>query len=201
MLQKEKGWSDDEIYRYTNLLKQEKSHNEQEVSTKLTLDKCDEIVDEDFSQLMHAILARYHEEQIWSDKIRSASTYGSLAALGLNLVVFILAIVLVEPWKRRRLAQTFEKKIEEMSIENTAMVEGGMTNLARHFVMQEKLLSEMIEKTTSSSSQNLKATAEGPAHVVEKLAAVTRDREVAAIFAASAILAGTIGWFARSWVV
>jgi len=51
---------------------------------------------------MCTILARYHEEQVWSDKIWP-STYGSLA-------VFVVAVVFVEPWKRISLAQTFGRR-------------------------------------------------------------------------------------------
>jgi sensitive to high expression protein 9 len=148
---------------------------------------------------MRTILARYHEEQVWSDKIRSASTYGSLAALGLNMVIFILAIIVVEPWKRRRLAQTFERKIEEMSAENTAMVEGGMKDLARHFVEQEKLLSEMIVASSKSESHLRESIKELPG-VAERIVRAAEDREIAAVFAASTATAAVIGWMARSWL-
>ena len=74
-------------------------------------------MEREFSELMKVILNRYHEEQVWSDKIRSASTYGQLTVLGLNMLVFLLAIILVEPWKRKRLAQTFERKVDEMKAE------------------------------------------------------------------------------------
>ncbi len=60
---------------------------------------------------MKGILERYHEEQVWSDKIRSVSTYGSLAVLVVNLVVFLGAIVVVEPWKRKRLVLGLEERV------------------------------------------------------------------------------------------
>jgi sensitive to high expression protein 9 len=147
---------------------------------------------------MRTILARYHEEQVWSDKIRSASTYGSLVALGLNMAIFILAIMVVEPWKRRRLAQTFEKKIEEMSVENKAMVEDEMKDLARHFVAQERLLSRAIENNSmSASAQVVGGATDVPPRAAERAA---MDRDVATAFAASMIMAGAIGWIARSWL-
>lgn len=80
---------------------------------------------------------------MWSDKIRSASSYYSLAALGLNLLVFILAILVVEPWKRRRLALTFEKRIQELSEETRQLVDGGIQNLLLHVEQQEELLNSM----------------------------------------------------------
>jgi sensitive to high expression protein 9 len=48
---------------------------------------------------MRTILARYREEQVWSDKISSPSTYGQLSVFGVNLLVFVLAIIPVESWK------------------------------------------------------------------------------------------------------
>jgi sensitive to high expression protein 9 len=39
----------------------------------------------EFSMLMCSILARYHKEQVWLDKIRSMSTYGQLVMLGVKL--------------------------------------------------------------------------------------------------------------------
>lgn len=64
-----------------------------------------------FDELMKAVMVRYHEEQIWSDRMRGMSTYGSLVVAGLNAVLFVLAILLVEPYKRRRLAETFEQRL------------------------------------------------------------------------------------------
>lgn len=74
------------------------------------------------------------------------STYGSLAALGLNLLVFILAILIVEPWKRRRLAQTFETKIEELSVENAMKLEESMKQIGGKFTEQEHLLSDILDE-------------------------------------------------------
>jgi len=117
------------------------------------------------------------------------------------MVIFILAIIIVEPWKRRRLAQTFEKKIEELSAENTTMVQGGMLNLASRFAEQEKLLSKIIENTSKSArSQVLKSTTEMPPHAAERIARVAMDRDVTASFVASMVVAGAIGWVARSWL-
>ena len=117
--------------------------NEQkQKDTKAALDKAEEDVDRGFSELsaslsaadrtptdatrrLRGILARYHEEQIWSDKvhvmhatllasyrkqIRSLSTYGTLAITGINVLVFLLALVVVEPWRRRKLVDKIEAR-------------------------------------------------------------------------------------------
>lgn len=83
------------------------------------------------SDFMQAILERYHEEQVWSDKvsfctehdlvltvktnaalsqIRAISTYGSLAITSLNVLLFIITLLLIEPWRRRRLVANVEER-------------------------------------------------------------------------------------------
>jgi len=198
LLQRKSNWTNRDVNRFPTLLQQEHQYGQEEVRAKAAAAGADDAVDREFSQLMRTILARYHEEQVWSDKIRSASTYGSLVALGLNMAIFILAIMVVEPWKRRRLAQTFEKKIEEMSVENKAMVEDEMKDLARHFVAQERLLSRAIENNSmSASAQVVGGATDVPPRAAERAA---MDRDVATAFAASMIMAGAIGWIARSWL-
>ena len=140
LLQRKSSWTDGDVGRFTTLVKQDHLYEQEELRAKTAVDESEDAVEREFSHLMRTILARYHEEQVWSDKIRSASTYGSLAALGLNMLVFIMAIIVVEPWKRRRLAQTFEKKIEEMSMENAAQLETSMQTIEDHMARQGDLL-------------------------------------------------------------
>ena len=56
---------------------------------------------------------RYHEEQIWSDKIRRASTWGTFALMGVNVLLFVVVQVGFEPWRRKRLVRGFEEKVKE----------------------------------------------------------------------------------------
>lgn len=140
LLQRKSSWTDGDVGRFTSLVRQDHLYEQEELQAKSAVNVSEDAVEREFSQLLRIILARYHEEQVWSDKIRSASTYGSLAALGLNMLVFILAIIVVEPWKRRRLAQTFETKIEEMSLENAERLETSMQVIEGHISRQEGLL-------------------------------------------------------------
>ncbi|OAQ96908.1 hypothetical protein LLEC1_07372, partial [Akanthomyces lecanii] len=56
-------------------------------------------------RLNAGILKRYHEEQIWSDRIRRASTWGTWGLVGMNFVLFVLLQFFAEPWRRRRLVR------------------------------------------------------------------------------------------------
>ncbi|KAF9561344.1 sensitive to high expression protein 9 [Agrocybe pediades] len=140
LLARKNNWIESDIARFTNLVKQDHLREQEEARAKMAVDETEAAAEKEFSQLMRLILARYHEEQVWSDKIRSASTYGSMAALALNMLVFIMAIVVVEPWKRKRLAQTFERKIEELSNENEARLGASMQSISQQLAQQEKLI-------------------------------------------------------------
>lgn len=199
LLQRKSNWTDSDVSRFTTLVRQDHQCEQEEVSAKAAVDEMEDAVEREFSQLMRTILARYHEEQVWSDKIRSASTYGSLAALGLNMLIFVMAIVVVEPWKRRRLAQTFETKIEELSVENASRLDASMTAIGRQLADQERLLFKVTQDLASSTLVEAKpetiiAGTPEPA----KVTVGRNDREVAAV-AASAFVVGVLGslWLAR----
>ncbi|KAF9778739.1 mitochondrial distribution and morphology family 33, partial [Thelephora terrestris] len=130
LLQRKHTWTDADVGRFTLLVREDHSYEQAEARAKEAAKAADEDVERELKELLRSILARYHEEQIWSDKIRSASTYGSMAALALNLLVFIMATLIVEPWKRRRLAHTFEKKVEELSGETKDLLEKEIHDLA-----------------------------------------------------------------------
>ena len=57
---------------------------------------------------------RYHEEQIWSDKIRQFSTWGTILIMCINLVLILLVQFVFEPFKRWRLVNSFEGKVKEL---------------------------------------------------------------------------------------
>jgi sensitive to high expression protein 9 len=184
-------------------VRQDHLYEQEEVRAKAAVDEMEDAVEREFSQLMRTILARYHEEQVWSDKIRSASTYGSLAALGLNMLVFVMAIVVVEPWKRRRLAQTFEKKIEELSVENAGKLDASMAAIGRQLADQERMLVEVTQDLTGKISSTIVETKpETPTIEVSpepvEVVVGRNDWELAAV-GVGAFVAGVIGslWLAR----
>jgi len=155
LLQRKNAWVDSDVLRFTNLVRQDHLHEQEESRAKAAVNETEDAVEREFSQLLRTILARYHEEQVWSDKIRSASTYGSLAALGLNMFVFILAILVVEPWKRRRLAQTFERKIEELSAENETRLDVSVQSISQQIARQGTLLEALREEVTRKAQESL----------------------------------------------
>jgi sensitive to high expression protein 9 len=197
LLQRKSTWVDSDVSRFTALVRLDHSYEQEEMRTKTGVDNAEAAVEREFNELMRSILARYHEEQVWSDKIRSASTYGSLTVLGLNLVVFIMAIVVVEPWKRKRLAQTFEKKIDDMSVHNRVIVEQEMKKLGLQLLEQRMLMREITSRHRADGMDD-----GNPEPILSsgKVAKAARDREIRVAVVVSAVAASLLGWLARSWL-
>ncbi|KIY43001.1 mitochondrial distribution and morphology family 33, partial [Fistulina hepatica ATCC 64428] len=143
LLQRKSSWTDNDVLRFTRLVREDHSLEQAEARAKCAVNDCDHAVDTEFSELTRSILARYHEEQVWSDKIRSAATYGQLAVLALNVFVFVLATVAVEPWKRRRLARTFERKVEQLGAQTEERIDAAAGDLSERLGAQEHALMEV----------------------------------------------------------
>ncbi|EJC97970.1 uncharacterized protein FOMMEDRAFT_129892 [Fomitiporia mediterranea MF3/22] len=213
LLQRKSTWTEADVMRFTQLVRADHLHSQDEARAKARVAEADAVTERQFAELMRSILSRYHEEQVWSDKIRSASTYGSLAALGLNLLVFILAIVLVEPWKRKRLVQSFERRVIELNEANQRVVEEGLKELRVHQEKQEDVLAEIraaqaLVRESGERVPTLRDEGEGvdatvtesvPGIEVERGAKSSRDRQIMALSAASAIGAGIVGFMLGSW--
>lgn len=114
LLERKHSWTDKDVADFTNLVRSDHGSRNAVTTTSEDLKQAELAVDKAFTALMQSILERYHEEQVWSDKIRSVSTWASIVALAANLIVFVGAIALVEPWKRRRLVQGLEERISGM---------------------------------------------------------------------------------------
>ncbi|BEJ15919.1 hypothetical protein CspHIS471_0505240 [Cutaneotrichosporon sp. HIS471] len=126
LLERKHSWSDQDVATFTKLVRSDHASRAAVASTNDALKTAELDVDKAFTGLMQSILERYHEEQVWSDKIRSVSTWAQVAALVANLIVFMSAIAFIEPWKRRRLVQGLEERVSGMM----GRVEGEIQGLA-----------------------------------------------------------------------
>lgn len=198
LLQRRSLWTEVDVSRFPELVRQDHLYEQEEARFKAAAVEADDAVELQFNELLRFILSRYHEEQVWSDKIRSASTYGSLAALGLNLMVFILAIILVEPWKRKKLVQSFEKRVIELNEGNHKVVEKGLDDLQSHMAIQEEALEEIRAKFASITSTQPRDSSEttsnshtpmGISQVVES----AKDRQLLILSLSGMLGAGVIG--------
>ncbi|CAL9735818.1 sensitive to high expression protein 9, mitochondrial [Monosporozyma servazzii] len=112
LLQRKNSWSSNDLERFTQLYKDDTMNSKRVEECKLKLNEIETREDQLNNDLYRAILTRYHEEQIWSDKIRRTSTWGTFILLGINICLFLILQLLLEPWKRRRLTRSFEDKVK-----------------------------------------------------------------------------------------
>ncbi|ELR03966.1 sensitivity to high expression protein she9 [Pseudogymnoascus destructans] len=111
LLARKDTWTPIDLERFTSLYRSDhgNEHAVQEATQRLA--DAERTAEQAGSRLNAAILARYHEEQIWSDKIRRMSTWGTWGLMGVNVLLFLVFQFGFEPWRRERLTKGFEDKV------------------------------------------------------------------------------------------
>lgn len=105
LLARKDTWSPTDLERFTELYRTDHVLEGEVVSAQESLTEA-EAEEQSLNQRLNAgILKRYHEEQIWSDRIRRASTWGTWGLMGMNFVLFVLLQFFAEPWRRKRLVR------------------------------------------------------------------------------------------------
>jgi len=117
--------------------------------------------------------------------------------------VFVLAIVFVEPWKRRRLTQAFERKVQELEATNLDAVTKGMNALQNRLEeQQDKVLAGLAGVTSTLSTLLVREREES---VVEGMppalafAGINLTNHDVKLIAAS-VTTGILAWAIRGWV-
>lgn len=109
LLQRKHAWAPQDLERFTELYRSDHANQHAEAEAEKNLTKAEKASEEAQAQLSHLISARYHEEQIWSDKIRRASTWGTWGLMGINICLFITVQLVIEPRKRGKMVNSFEE--------------------------------------------------------------------------------------------
>ena len=113
LLQRKHAWTPNDLERFTELYRSDHANEQGETAAQENLLTMERRAEEAAAKLSASILARYHEEQIWSDKIRRMSTWGTWGLTGVNVLLFLVFQIGVEPWRRKRLVKGFEDKVME----------------------------------------------------------------------------------------
>ncbi|KAK0391358.1 hypothetical protein NLU13_0859 [Sarocladium strictum] len=105
LLARKDGWTPTDLERFTELYRTDHVLEGEVVAAQEALTEA-EAEEQSLGQKLNAgILKRYHEEQIWSDRIRRASTWGTWGLMGMNVLLFLVLQFVAEPWKRKRLVR------------------------------------------------------------------------------------------------
>ncbi|KAI6464051.1 hypothetical protein MCOR17_005470 [Pyricularia oryzae] len=106
LLARKDGWSPLDLERFTTLYRQD---HQLETEAQRAARELTEAEDDEArlsAALTNGIMRRYHEEQVWSDRIRRASTWGTWGLMGVNILLFLVLQFVAEPWRRRRLVRS-----------------------------------------------------------------------------------------------
>lgn len=129
LLQRKHAWTPDDLERFTALYRSDHANEQSESAAQEKLLSMERKAEEAAAQLSKSILARYHEEQIWSDKIRRMSTWGTWGLMGVNVLLFLVFQIGVEPWRRKRLVKGFEDKVMEALDREGAVAGAGVVQV------------------------------------------------------------------------
>ncbi|KDN67221.1 putative She9/Mdm33 family protein [Colletotrichum sublineola] len=152
LLARKEMWSPTDLERFTQLYRQDHSLEQEVAAAAEALTDAEHAEQALGQQLNAGILKRYHEEQIWSDRIRRASTWGTWGLMGVNVLLFIVLQFVAEPWKRRRLVLGVVE-------EEKAVLEGVTAELAA-------LKAALAQKEAKDAAADGAAQAAAPASAV-----------------------------------
>jgi uncharacterized protein (UPF0333 family) len=81
-------------------------------------------------EYMNNLRKRYHEEQVWTDKWRILSTYGTWGLIGLNSIVFLVSQYMFRQREVQRM-KDFEGLLKETLVSNSVALETAMNSRKR----------------------------------------------------------------------
>ncbi|KAF9323975.1 sensitivity to high expression protein she9 [Podila minutissima] len=157
LLQRKHLWSPNDVIRFTDLYRSEHANEQAEQKTKAEYKQAESNVEEKSRRLTRAIMERYHEEQVWSDKIRAASTYGTWGLVTVNVMAFLIVQAFVEPRRRRKQVERYEELVQDLTergiLPDKAQTTGGATiaNSATGAVAGSVLAVPVTDSPSSSS--------------------------------------------------
>ncbi|KNC97478.1 uncharacterized protein SPPG_07394 [Spizellomyces punctatus DAOM BR117] len=115
LLQRKDTWLDSDITRFTELYRKDLNLEQSESQAKQEYKDAVEGFEKCHRDYLNEIRERYIEEQLYSDKIRRASTWWTWGLISLHFAIFVVVQLFVEPRKRRILKEELGNLITETS--------------------------------------------------------------------------------------
>lgn len=174
LLSRKETWSPADVERFTTLYRSDHSNElgVQEAASKLA--DAERAAEQAASRLSASILNRYHEEQIWSDKIRRMSTWGTWGLMGVNVLLFLVFQFGFEPWRRARLVRGFEEKVAE-ALEKEKLRSHGGNEAGRPDLRATTEPNTAAIIAAGIEELEVEATADGAQHPVEEALAACME--------------------------
>ena len=89
LMMRRDSWTEYDIKRFATVTSEEIKIKRDLDAARSKLQKCEEEQELRQVEFMDAVRTRYHEEQIWQDKWRVVSTYGTWLLIGMNSILFL----------------------------------------------------------------------------------------------------------------
>ena len=169
LLQRKHAWTPNDLERFTELYRSDHANEQAEAAAQENLLTVERRAEEAAARLSASILARYHEEQIWSDKIRRMSTWGTWGLMGVNVLLFLVFQVGVEPWRRKRLVKGFEDKVMEALEREGSAIPTTPTDVIKTQELAPAEVQEAQEATASAEIEEAQSPAVTLLEVTESL--------------------------------
>lgn len=99
-----------------SLIRSEHINDKAVREAKEAVEEAENALEEARSYLEKRERAQYHEEQIWSDTIRRNSTWVTFGLMGVNIFLLLLSLLILEPWRRRRMVREIKTALEAQKI-------------------------------------------------------------------------------------
>jgi len=113
LLERKHSWSAADLERYMQLIRNEHINDTTVQDAKTSLALAERKLEDDRTRLEKIERKQYHEEQIWSDTIRRNSTWVTFGLMGFNIILLLLSLLILEPWRRRRMVREIRTALNE----------------------------------------------------------------------------------------
>ncbi|WFC94548.1 sensitivity to high expression protein she9 [Malassezia brasiliensis] len=178
LLTRKQSWNDSDLIEYTKLLHSEHSYAKAEERSEQEYEQAEDRMERGFDDLIRSVMRRYHEEHLWSDRVRSVSSYVSLGMGALNVLIFMLALLLVEPFKRRKLARTLEERVKASEKEAYERMQATVSSVDEHLARLEGRLTGTTSGVSAASGAAAKAREGGASAPTEPISPPAAPRRL-----------------------
>eukprot|EP00798_Chlamydomonas_sp_ICE-L_P010115 gene10115-8016_t len=113
LLQRKSSWTETDVTNFTNMYRSEHALDAAVAAARENLEVVSDAKEGAQADLMRAIRERYAEEQMWSDKIRQASTWWTWVMMGVQGMSFLALYSILEPRKARLLRGHVQRVVKE----------------------------------------------------------------------------------------
>lgn len=121
LLERKHSWLSPDLERYMSLIRSEHVNEQAVQVARDQLATAEKNLEDARIRLERSERKQYHEEQIWSDTIRRNSTWVTFGLMGFNIVLLLSSLILIEPWRRRRLMREVRSALNEKAVAVSAL--------------------------------------------------------------------------------